>query len=137
MGQSGDDWSGATVTIDDTAQSDVTDASGNFTVTNVPAGAHSSISAQAAGYLSAACISPTLTASETTLETVTLLSGDINGDELVDVTDATTVGASFGATGSGLPADINRDDIVDIFDIILVSINYGEVGPQEWNCLTE
>jgi hypothetical protein len=65
---------------------------------------------------------------------VTLLSGDISDDNLVDITDATAVGASFGLTGAEIAADLNRDNLVDIFDIVLVSLNFGQSGPQAWVC---
>jgi len=103
----------------------------------VPAGAHSSITADAAGYLSARCDDPVVVAPETSLASASLLSGDVNSDDLVDIVDATAIGVSFGLSSSGLPADINRDDIVDVLDLILTSVNFGQVGPQEWLCLTE
>jgi hypothetical protein len=65
------------------------------------------------------------------------VSGDIDGDDVVDITDATAVGVGFGSTGPDLMADINRDEVVDIFDLILVSVNFGETGPQTWECLSE
>jgi hypothetical protein len=122
------------VTIDDTAQSGVTDATGNFSITAVATGTHTSITADTDGYLSAVCTSPVVTAPQTNLLAITLLSGDINGDDVVDVTDATAVGISFGDTGPNIPADLNRDELVDIFDIILVGINFGKSGPQPWIC---
>ena len=64
---------------------------------------------------------------------VALLTGDLNDDRLVDITDATAVGLSFGQTDPGLVADINKDGIVDIFDIVLATINYGKTS-QNWNC---
>jgi hypothetical protein len=133
-GRANNDWSDATVVISDTLQSDTTDATGNFSIADVSTGIHTAITADAAGYLSAVCSSPTVTAPTTILLPVTLLSGDINDDNLVDITDATAVGAAFGQTGPALAADINHDEIVDIFDIILVSINFGEIGPQVWTC---
>jgi hypothetical protein len=75
-----------------------------------------------------------VTAPETTLATVTLKSGDVNDDDIVDIGDATAVGLDLGATGPGLTTNINRDSAVDILDIILVSINFGQ-GIQTWNCL--
>jgi len=63
--------------------------------------------------------------------TVTVkITGDINGDEIIDIYDVVLVGASFG-TQSGDPlwdvnTDINQDDIIDIFDIVLVVINLGK-----------
>jgi hypothetical protein len=136
-GRAGNDWSGATVTVADSGQDATTAASGNFTISGVPSGSHSSITADAPGYLSALCTNPTITAPETTLNAVSLVSGDIDGDDVVDITDATAVGVGFGSTGPDLLADINRDEVVDIFDLILVSVNFGETGPQTWECLSE
>jgi hypothetical protein len=134
-GRAGNDWSGAIVTIDDSGQTGATNTTGNFSIANVAAGSFNSITADAPGYLSAICTELTITAPETILDSVNLLSGDIDGDNRVDITDATAVGASFGQTGSDLPADITRDGLLDIFDIVLVSVNFGEEGPQLWNCL--
>jgi hypothetical protein len=122
------------VTVDDSGQSDTTNAEGYFSIADVPVGSHSSITADADGYLSAVCIAPSVTAPETALLAVTLVSGDINGDEVVDIADATEIGVNFGATGPALAADINRDEVVDIFDLILVSFNFGQTGPQTWVC---
>jgi hypothetical protein len=136
-GRAGNDWSGAIVTIDDSGQTDTTDTTGNFIIANVVAGSLKAITADAPGYLSAVCTGLTITDLETVLDSVNLLSGDINDDNLVDITDATAVGAAFGQTGSDLPADITRDGLLDIFDIVLVSVNFGEEGPQPWSCLGE
>ena len=134
-GQANSDWSGATVQLDNSAVfSATTDTGGNFSILDVPAGAYTTLTADASGYLPAVCNSPTITAPLTTLAGVTLLSGDINDDGVVNIEDATAVGVSFGATGSGLAEDVNRDGEVDIFDIILVSVNFGQ-GSQTWVCL--
>lgn len=131
-----DDWSGTMVTIDDTAQSDTTDLDGNFAIAAVTVGAHTSITADAPGYLPAVCSSPTVAAPETNLPPVMLLGGDANDDDVIDVGDATMVGVTYGTSGPNLPADINRDGVVDIFDVILVSVNFGQ-GVQAWDCLAE
>jgi hypothetical protein len=136
-GQTGNDWSGATVTEVDSEQTGLTDKTGNFEIAEVPTGLRSAITADAPGYLAAVCTNPTVTAPETNLAAITLLSGDINDDERVDITDATAVGAGFGQSGSDLAADLNRDAIIDIFDIVLVSLNFGEEGPQIWQCQGE
>jgi len=133
-GRPANHWADTTVTVDDTAQSAVTTATGAFTMTNVSTGPHSSISADADGFLAAVCSSPTVTAPVTNLLPVTLLNGDVNNDNIIDITDATTVGADFGNSGPALTADLNRDGTVDILDIILVSINFGLSGPQPWSC---
>ncbi len=133
-GRVGNDWSGATVTVDDSGQNAVTNSAGNFTITDVSTGAHASITADAVGYLPAVCTALTVAAPETNLLTAALLSGDVNDDNAIDITDAAAVGATFGNTGPGLPADINRDGVVDIFDIILISVNFGISGSQAWTC---
>jgi hypothetical protein len=135
IGRANNDWSDTMVTIEGSGKSDMTDVTGNFSITEVAAETSSSITADAAGYLSARCDEITIDSPETVLSAVNLLSGDINDDDMVDITDATAVGAGFGQTGSDLPADITRDTVLDIFDIVLVSVNFGEQGPQTWDCL--
>ncbi|MFC1976562.1 cohesin domain-containing protein [Chloroflexota bacterium] len=140
-GRAGNDWSGATVTIGDAVgrsgegQFGVTNSTGEFSIAEASVGSLNAITADAPGYLSAVCASPVVTAPETALNAVNLLSGDINDDDLVDITDAAAVGTSFGQTGPDLPADITRDEVLDIFDIVLVSVNFGEEGPQPWDCV--
>jgi hypothetical protein len=134
FGRVNNDWSDAIVTIDDSGQNATSEMTGNFTIADVVAGVHSSITVDAPGFLSAACTSPTVATPETNLLAVTLLSGDVNDDDIVDITDGTAVGASFGDTGPGLAADVNRDGIVDVLDLILISINFGAAGPQTWIC---
>lgn len=127
-------WSGATVTIDDSGQSATTDAAGNFNIPNVALGSHTSITADAPGYLPAVCNGPNITAPETSLTIINLLSGDLDDDGKVDITDATTIGANIGLADPTPLADINRDGVVDILDIILLTLNYNQ-GVQSWNCL--
>ncbi|MCB9102435.1 MAG: heparin lyase I family protein [Anaerolineales bacterium] len=114
--------------------STTTDANGNFTLSDVPIDTSISIRAEMVGYLSATCDNPSVTAPETGLAAVTLLSGDITGDDAVNIIDATAVGIEFGQSGTNLTADINLDGIVDIFDLVLVSSNFEEEGPQVWTC---
>jgi len=134
-GRANNDWSGATVELENgTVFSATTEATGNYSMLNVPEGTYTSVTADAPGYLPALCNSPVVTAPLTTLASVSLLSGDVNDDGFINIVDGTTVGVSFGATGSGLAEDINRDGEVDIFDIILVSVNFGVSGPQTWTC---
>ncbi len=136
-GRAGNDWSGATVTVEAGGETATTDADGSFTLADVPPGPKEAITADAAGFLSAVCTAPTIAAPLTGLSPVSLVSGDINGDDLVDIADATEIGANFGLVGPDIPADINRDQEVDIFDIILLSVNYGQAGPLPWACLGE
>lgn len=60
-----------------------------------------------------------------------LMAGDTNGDGIVDINDATFIGANFGAAVPPAPdnADLNADLTVDISDLVLVGGNYG-LGAQ-------
>ncbi len=57
----------------------------------------------------------------------TLKAGDTNDDGVVDIADATFIGANFNAAAPPAPAnaDMNGDALVDISDLVLVGSNYG------------
>ena len=65
-------------------------------------------------------------ASKVTIAVLTLLGGDVNNDNAIDVTDASGVG---GAYGSGNPLyDINADGIVNLLDLAMVGGNYDKTS---------
>ncbi len=79
-------------------------------------------------YLTAAFRGCTVNPEETAwLPDVTLLGGDLNGDEVVDISDLVLGAANFN-TAEPL-FDINGDGLVDIFDIVIVGKNFGLTGP--------
>jgi len=119
--------------VENAGQSTTTSPEGNFTLTDLSPEGEVSIKADAPGYLPANCTLPQATEPEIRLNHAALLSGDVNDDNTVDITDAVAIGAGVGTAGNQLPTDINRSDEVDVFDLILVGINYGE-GPQAWSC---
>jgi hypothetical protein len=58
------------------------------------------------------------------------LTGDVNGDGMVDIYDAILLASSYGSK-LGDPnwnsnADLNNDGAVDIFDAILLAGNFGK-----------
>lgn len=134
-GRTQNDWSGATITFSEML-STTTSTGGSFSFTQVSQGTYPNVTADAPGYLPAVCPFLTVTVPEILLSAVTLLSGDLNDDNVVDIADATAIGANFGLTGSDLPVDLNRDQIIDVFDLILVSLNFGQ-GVQTWRCVGE
>jgi hypothetical protein len=129
------DWGGATVSIEGTDHAATTDPDGLFELESVAAGVYS-IRADAPGHLPATCPDAILSAPTTALNLVQLLSGDITGDGLVDIEDATAIGVVFGQIGPDLPADLNADEQVNVMDLILLAVNFGE-GPQTWDCTTD
>lgn len=133
-GRAANNLANTTITVAGSDLSITTDAAGRFSLTNTSLSFPTDITADAPSYLPAACTITALAASETTLTTPTLLSGDLNDDLTVDIIDATAVGASFGKIGSDLMADINLDGVVDIYDVVLVTMNFGQNGPQLWAC---
>lgn len=112
-----------------------TNDTGDFALTaEIPPG-DATIKADAPGYLPAICNIPLLQP-EARLANTALLSGDINDDTWVDITDAVAIGLEFGSTATAASADINKSGNVDVLDVILVGLNFGE-GTQVWPCLSE
>jgi len=58
---------------------------------------------------------------------LTLIPGDINGDNAIDDADLLAVLFAFGQT-STRPEDINGDGAVDDADLLTVLFNFGQTG---------
>ena len=67
----------------------------------------------------------------TTLPTITLLAGDIDGNNAIDQFDALTIGMSYNASVPAA-ADLNGDGIINVLDLELLAGNYRETGPVVW-----
>lgn len=110
-----------------------TDAQGLFTIKTSHGEGFYTLTASMPGYLSAE--SETLvrvTMDDVThAGTVTLLGGDVNGDNRIDIRDLSFVAWHFGSDHA--PADINADGLVDILDLTLVAGNFGRQGPTPWD----
>ncbi|HSM70068.1 MAG TPA: carboxypeptidase regulatory-like domain-containing protein [Anaerolineales bacterium] len=126
---------GKTVTVslyDDTdalVTSVTAESDGTFSVM-APAGTYKVV-ATAAGFLSAEA-SATLTAdATTTLSAVTLLAGDIDGNNVIDQFDAMTIGMSYNASDPAA-ADLNNDGVINVLDLELLAANYRLTGPIVW-----
>jgi len=65
-----------------------------------------------------------------------LLGGDANNDGVVDISDLTCIGGSFGgapvACGTTGSSDINADGAVNILDLVLPGSNFGLTIPRTW-----
>jgi hypothetical protein len=66
------------------------------------------------------------------LPAVTLLAGDLNNDEVIDILDLSFCAFHFNEVYAD--ADANADGIVDIFDIVLIGKNFGQTGPTVFTC---
>ena len=135
------DESGGTVTIvsaaGHTESKQITAADGSWSFTDVPAGSYQ-VNVEMARYLDAQKgeWSAGVSVSEggtTTLNTVKLLGGDANDDDVVDISDAGIIGGEFGnAPPTDDRADINDDNMVDILDLVLMGGNYNQTSPVSW-----
>jgi len=114
----------------DTLVTSVTAAEdGTFSFT-APAGTYTVV-ATASGFLDAEG-SAELTANETTTKTtVTLLAGDIDGNDVIDQFDAMTIGMSYNGTDPEA-ADLNNDGVINVLDLELLAANYRLTGPIAW-----
>lgn len=122
-----------TVTLynqDSTVEATATaDANGNFTMT-APAGTYT-VAASAPGFLRAQG-SPVLTSGVTTvMPTISLLAGDIDGNDVIDQFDALTIGMNYNLSAPAA-ADLNNDGTINVLDLELLAANYRETGPLAW-----
>jgi minor extracellular serine protease Vpr len=102
---------------------------GTFSLT-VPAGVYT-ITAEASGYLDAQG-SVTVTPGGTTAQpSITLMAGDIDGNNVIDQFDAMTIGMNYNAS-SPAEADLNNDGVINVLDLELLAANYRETGPTPW-----
>jgi hypothetical protein len=102
---------------------------GTFSLT-APGGTYT-IRATASGFLSAegsASIPGGGTASK---PTITLLAGDIDGNNVIDQFDAMTIGMNYNASTPSA-ADLNNDGVINVLDLELLATNYRETGPTVW-----
>lgn len=97
---------------------------------DAPAGTYTVV-AVANGFLSSQG-STTLTAGNTsTMPTITLLAGDIDGNAVIDQFDALTIGMSYN-TADPAAADLNNDGLINVLDLELLATNYRKTGPITW-----
>jgi hypothetical protein len=108
---------------------DVADPAG---VVSIPfAAAYPTVTVSRPGYLSARATN-VLPGSD--LGLVTLLAGDVTGDNAINIFDLTVAAGSLGApvgTSTALEMmDFNADGVVTIADLALIAKNYGLTGPR-------
>jgi hypothetical protein len=123
--QGSDDSSRAVVAVG--AQQVATSPDGQFEIEIAPANSDP-LTIVAPGYLSAQTAGEVFVGSTVIdLGNITLLGGEVTGDNRVDIFDLTFIGSRYNGTDS--LADVNGDGAVDIFDLTLTASNYGQRGP--------
>lgn len=105
-------------------------SNGNFTLTNVPPGLYT-VAVVGPRYLNRD-VTYTVMASDNIGLNATLLAGDVNGDNVVDISDFSLLATAFGSDPSSNywnpDADLNNDGVVDITDFSLIAGNFGVGG---------
>ena len=113
----------------------LTESNGDFVISDAPADTYT-ITANSSGFLAASCADVVHAADAlTSLDSISLLAGDIDDSGNIDVTDAVAIGSVFGSTTPGEVADLNADGVVDVLDLVLMGVNFGltSVG-NPWVC---
>jgi hypothetical protein len=110
----------------------VTDESGRFAIATSHGEGFYTIVVAKQGYLTAESERPVKMTVDAVVDLgeITLVGGDVNGDNEIDVRDLAYVAWHFDERDP--KADINGDGIVDIFDLSLIAGNFGRKGPVEW-----
>jgi hypothetical protein len=62
---------------------------------------------------------------------ISLLAGDVDGNNVIDQLDALTIGMSYTAS-TPAAADLNNDGVIDFLDLELLAENYRMAGPSTW-----
>ena len=114
-------------------------ATGIFTINNIkvmPGGSNYQLDAAHGLYLGNRTTSMLHPLDSFTAPHTRLLGGDANNDGLIDLSDLTCIGGSFGGApitcGTIGSNDINADGIINILDLVLPGSNYGLSAPLTW-----
>ena len=114
----------------------------NSLLESIPAALDGSFSIQAAegsytvlasanGFLPARASVSLLPATITTLPTIALLAGDIDGNLVIDQFDALSIGMNYN-TAFPAAADLNTDATINVLDLEALAANYRASGVQIW-----
>jgi len=102
---------------------------GTFILT-VPAGTYTAV-ASASGFLNAQASVSLSGGNTTTLTTIVLPAGDIDGNGVIDQFDAMTIGMNYNSAEPSV-ADLNNDGIINVLDLEALAGNYRKTSPIAW-----
>lgn len=88
--------------------------------------------ATSSGHLSAQGSVTLVGGSTSTKPTITLLAGDIDGNNVINQFDAMTIGMNYN-TATPSAADLNNDSVINVLDLELLADNYRATGPLAWD----
>ncbi|MBI1877515.1 MAG: hypothetical protein HYR94_04670 [Chloroflexi bacterium] len=132
-GRASGSQAGFSILINELGLAATTTPGGDFAFADVEFGPYT-LTANSPGFLSATCTGLTHSSESTNLAGVTLLAGDLTGDGLIDVADATAIGLASGSAPD-VAADLNGDGGVNVLDLILLAVNFGQsAADHPWVC---
>jgi hypothetical protein len=102
---------------------------GTFSLT-APAGTYTAV-ASATGFLNAQGSVTLTTGATSTLPSISLPAGDIDGNHVIDQFDAMTIGMGYN-TDTPAAADLNGDGVINVLDLELLAANYRKSGALAW-----
>ncbi|MCB9134591.1 MAG: carboxypeptidase regulatory-like domain-containing protein [Anaerolineales bacterium] len=113
-----------------------TDTVGNFSLP-LPVGTYQ-FSVEMPGYLDAVISGIEVTEGNTTnLPAVTLLGGDTNDSDKINILDLALIGSHYGLqcsdNGWDARADVNADCVVDLLDLTIAAGNFQMTSPVPWS----
>jgi hypothetical protein len=112
--------------VDTTSQKVQTDATGQF---EVGVSKNYLLAITAPGYLTTQVVGQLVgsPADIVTIGQISLLAGDVTGDNRIDILDLAMMSRYYG--GHNVEADINADGVVNMLDLALAASNYNHQGP--------
>jgi hypothetical protein len=106
------------------------DATGSVSIGGVAPGSYT-VHVKGAKWL-AKDVQVTVASGSSSAVDVTLLAGDVNGDNVVDLSDFSELAGAFGSDAGTANwdsnADLNCDGVVDVTDFSLLAANFGNQG---------
>lgn len=110
-----------------------TAADGSFNLA-VPLGGDYTINASYPGYLQSQKSSVYIVGADVDIGAATLVGGDVNADNCINILDIVSIIGKFGQSGlpDGDPADITNDGTINILDLTISAANFGRCGPTAW-----
>jgi hypothetical protein len=104
------------------------DADGNFQFNDVPTGQYI-VQFSAQGYLSTSSNIDVLEGQGATVQ-ATLIAGDIDNNGVVDLADASFIGANYDIQAPPAPvqSDLDHDGFINLVDLVLLGKNFGKTA---------
>jgi len=87
--------------------------------------------AVAPGYLKAQGPVTINSGATTTFQPITLIAGDIDGNDVIDQFDALTIGINYNGSAPS-SADLNNDGTINVLDLEVLALHYHQSGSQAW-----